>query len=189
MSSPRLRDERGFTLIETLVASIVLTVALVAVAQLMAVSIRLHQTGRDSATAARLAQDKVEEMMKMNFTTNPAIQVAGSLEPVTHQPEPWYGVVLNVGLLGLIAATATGLIMQRRWGLVVSVLAALAFTALAVACPVSGHHPFGAWWFGQMACALGMLGASVAAVAWSSRPDAQMPDAATPGVEPNDHSV
>jgi hypothetical protein len=118
-----------------------------------------------------------------------AYQVAGSLEPVTHQPEPWYGVVLNVGLLGLIAATATGLIMQRRWGLVVSVLAALAFTALAVACPVSGHHPFGAWWFGQMACALGMLAASVAAVAWSSRPDAQMPDAATPGVEPNDHSV
>jgi prepilin-type N-terminal cleavage/methylation domain-containing protein len=80
VSSPRLRDERGFTLIETLVASIVLTVALVAVAQLMAVSIRLHQTGRDSATAARLAQDKVEEMMKMNFTTNPAIQVGGSLD-------------------------------------------------------------------------------------------------------------
>jgi hypothetical protein len=96
-------------------------------------------------------------------------EVAGSLEPVTHQPEPWYGIVLNVGLLVLIAATATGLIMQRRWGLVVSVVAALAFTALSVACPVSGHHPFGPWWFGQMACALGMLGASVAAVSWSTR--------------------
>ena len=100
-----------------------------------------------------------------------AYQVAGSLEPVTHQPEPWYGIALNVGLLALIAATATGLIMQRRWGLAVSIAAALAFTALSVACPVSGHHPFGAWWFGQMACALGMLGASVAALSWSSRAD------------------
>ena len=106
-----------------------------------------------------------------------AYQVASSLEPVTHQPEPWYGIVLNVGLLALIAATATGLIMQRRWGLVVSVAAALAFTALSVACPVSGHHPFGPWWFGQMGCALAILGGSVAAVAWSSRGEAS--DAAT----------
>jgi hypothetical protein len=111
-----------------------------------------------------------------------AYQVAGSLEPVTHQPEPWFGIALNVGLLGLIAVTATGLIMQRRWGLAVSVAAALAFTALSVACPVSGHHPFGAWWFGQMACALGMVGASVAALSWSSRdeqsdePAAEVPE-------------
>lgn len=100
-----------------------------------------------------------------------AYQVAASLEPVTHEPEPWYGIVLSVGFLGLVAATASGLIMQRRWGLVVSVAAALAFTGLSVACPVSGHHPFGAWWFGQMACALGMLGGSVAALVWSSRVD------------------
>lgn len=111
-----------------------------------------------------------------------AYQVAGSLEPVTHQPEPWFGIALNIGLLGLIAATATGLIMQRRWGLVVSVAAALAFTALSVACPVSGHHPFGAWWLGQMACALGMVGASVAALSWSSR-DEQSDEPAAPDAE------
>jgi hypothetical protein len=100
-----------------------------------------------------------------------AYEVAGSLEPVTHQPEPWYGVALGVAFLALIAATAAGLIMQRRWGLVVSVAAAGFFTALSVACPVSGHHPFGAWWFGQMACALGMMGGSVAALSWSARAD------------------
>jgi len=97
-----------------------------------------------------------------------AYQLAAALEPVTHQPEPWYGVALGVAFLGLIAGTATGLVTQRRWGLVVSVAAAGFFTALSVACPVSGHHPFGAWWFGQMACALTMLGASVAALTWSS---------------------
>jgi hypothetical protein len=69
--------------------------------------------------------------------------------------------------------------MQRRWGLVVSVAAALAFTALSVACPVSGHHPFGPWWFGQMGCALAILGGSVAAVGWSSRGEASEDDADT----------
>ena len=74
MSSPtRLRnDDRGFTLVETVVAVFILTVALVALAELLAVSVRMHQIGRDSADAARLAQDKVEEMMKMNFATNVA---------------------------------------------------------------------------------------------------------------------
>jgi prepilin-type N-terminal cleavage/methylation domain-containing protein len=79
VSAPRFRSERGFTLVETLIASIVLTVALVALAELLAVSVRMHQIGRDSASAARLAQDKFEEMMKMNFNTNPAIQVGGNL--------------------------------------------------------------------------------------------------------------
>ena len=73
-------DERGFTLIETIIAMLVLTVALVALAQLLAVSARMHQIGRDSASAARLAQDKFEEMMKMNFNINPAIQVGGGLD-------------------------------------------------------------------------------------------------------------
>jgi hypothetical protein len=86
-----------------------------------------------------------------------AYQLAAALEPVTHKPEPWYGVLLGVAFLGLLAGAATGLVMQRRWGLLVSLAAAGFFTALSVACPVSGHHPFGAWWFGQMTCALGML--------------------------------
>ncbi len=102
-----------------------------------------------------------------------AYAVAGALEPVTHKPEPWYGVVLEVTFLGLLAATGTGLVMERRWGLMASLASAGFFTALSVACPVSGHHPFGAWWFGQMACALGMLGASFVAL---GRPPAPPPE-------------
>jgi len=60
------------------VAAIVLTVALVALAELLAVSIRMHTLGRSSTTATRLAQDKFEELMKANFTTNPSIQVSGT---------------------------------------------------------------------------------------------------------------
>jgi Tfp pilus assembly protein PilV len=73
-----VRNERGFTVIESLVATIVLTVGLVAMAELLAISLRMHQLGRASTTATRLAQDKFEEMMKMNFATNPAIQVNGA---------------------------------------------------------------------------------------------------------------
>ena len=37
-------------------------------------------------------------------------------------------------------------------------------TAAAIACPVTGHHTFGTWWFGEMACVLTLLGISVAAL-------------------------
>jgi prepilin-type N-terminal cleavage/methylation domain-containing protein len=72
-SAPRLTSERGFTLIETIVAALILTTALVALAQLLAVSVRMHKLGRDSAQATRLAQDKFEELMKLNFATAPAL--------------------------------------------------------------------------------------------------------------------
>ena len=73
MSRSPVNNERGFTLIEALVATLVLTIGLLAMAELLAVSLRMHQLGRNSTTATRLAQDKFEEMMKMNFNTNPAI--------------------------------------------------------------------------------------------------------------------
>jgi prepilin-type N-terminal cleavage/methylation domain-containing protein len=69
-----MNTQRGFTLIEAVVATLVLTIGLVATAQLLAVSLRMHQIGRNSTTATRLAQDKFEEMMKMQFT-NPALAV------------------------------------------------------------------------------------------------------------------
>ena len=101
-----------------------------------------------------------------------AYQIAGSLEPRTDQPEPAFGIALGVTLLLLLAVTATGLVMQRRWGLVASLAAAGFFTALSIACPISGHHAFGAWWFGQMACTVGIGALTVVALRWST----DMPD-------------
>jgi hypothetical protein len=95
------------------------------------------------------------------------LQVAFALEPTNHQPEPSYGVVLELTMWLLIATMVTGLVMQRRWGLVASLGAAGFLTALSVACPISGHHPFGAWWFGQMACVLALGAISVVALRWS----------------------
>jgi len=95
------------------------------------------------------------------------LQVALALEPMTHKPEPSYGIALELVMWLLLATMIAGLVMQRRWGLVSSLGAAGFLTALSVACPVSGHHPFGAWWFGQMACVLALDAISVVAILWS----------------------
>jgi hypothetical protein len=119
-------------------------------------------------------------------------QVAGALQPVTHRPEPSYAVALGVLLLMLLAVTATGLVMQRRWGLVSSLAAAGYFTALSIACPVSGHHPFGLWWVGEMACALTLVALSVLAIRWSSDLPDWLPaqrEAPTAAVEEFDHTM
>jgi hypothetical protein len=92
------------------------------------------------------------------------MQIAFALEPATNQAEPVYGVVLELTMYALLATMLTGLVMQRRFGLVASLGAAGFMTALSIACPVSGHHAFGTWWYGQMACVLALVAASVAAL-------------------------
>ena len=73
-------NERGFTLMEALVAVMVCTIGLVAMAELLAVTLRLQQLGRNSTSAIRLAQDKVDELTTMNFTTNAAAACGGDLD-------------------------------------------------------------------------------------------------------------
>ena len=60
-------NERGFTLIEAIVAMMVCTVGLVGMASLMAVTLRMQQLGRNSTSAVRLAQDKVDELSTIPF--------------------------------------------------------------------------------------------------------------------------
>jgi len=73
------KNERGFTLIEAIVATMVCTVGLVAMAELLAVTLRLQQLGRNQTSAVRLAQDKVDQLTTMNFATNPQAACGGSI--------------------------------------------------------------------------------------------------------------
>jgi prepilin-type N-terminal cleavage/methylation domain-containing protein len=73
-----MKDQRGFSLIESMIATIVLTVGLVGTAELLAVSLRMHQLARGSAEASRHAQAKLEELTKANFATAPSIQITES---------------------------------------------------------------------------------------------------------------
>jgi len=93
--------------------------------------------------------------------------VGMALEPEPAHPEvipAWLSATIDVTLVGLLGVMAAGLIARRRWGLVASMGAATLFVGLSVACPVTGHHGFGAWWYAQMACAFGLVAISGAAL-------------------------
>ena len=63
--------ERGFTLVEMLIATAIILVGLVAVAQLVPASVMLNSNNRNDATALVLAQRQLEAMREvpMNSTT------------------------------------------------------------------------------------------------------------------------
>lgn len=82
---------------------VILTVALVSMAELMAITLRMQQLGRNQTLAARLAQDKVDELMSVNWAANPAtpaslqMAVGGSLtaDVANHFDVPGAGVAVN----------------------------------------------------------------------------------------------
>jgi prepilin-type N-terminal cleavage/methylation domain-containing protein len=75
---PTTNNERGFTLIEVLVALVIATVALVSLAELMAITLRMQMLGRNETSAIRLAQSKIDQLVAVNFT-NATVAVGGSL--------------------------------------------------------------------------------------------------------------
>ena len=70
-----LSSSRGASLIEVLIATLVLTIGLVAMAQLLGVSMLMHLNARETSTATELAQAKVDELMKMNLALAAAVQI------------------------------------------------------------------------------------------------------------------
>jgi Tfp pilus assembly protein PilV len=58
-----------------LFSTVLLVTGLVAVATLLAVTIRAESMARHGAEATRLAQARVDALMKANFDTNPSVQV------------------------------------------------------------------------------------------------------------------
>jgi hypothetical protein len=58
---------------------VICTIGLVSLAELMAVTMRMQQLGRNNAEAIRYAQDKVDEFTTMSFDTNLSIKCGGSL--------------------------------------------------------------------------------------------------------------
>lgn len=77
--SKRARSEVGFSLIEVLVATLVMTVGLVSLVQLLAVSTVMHADAREATTATQYAQAKIDELAKLNLSTAAAVQIT----PVT----------------------------------------------------------------------------------------------------------
>jgi hypothetical protein len=83
-----------------------------------------------------------------------------AVEPRTDAPQPLFADVLGIAGLGLLALMVVGLAVRRRWGTLAALGGSGLFLAQVVACPTTGHHPIGAWWFVQMTCAVALVAAS-----------------------------
>lgn len=70
--------EHGFSLVEVLVATLVVTIGLVSIVQLLAVSTVMHADAREATTATQQAQAKIDELSKLNLNTAPAVQITPS---------------------------------------------------------------------------------------------------------------
>jgi hypothetical protein len=69
---------------------------MVSIAGLLAVTTQMHIGSRESGRSTRLAQDKMDELMKMNFT-NAELSVGGDLDTdvADHWETPMTGVTLR----------------------------------------------------------------------------------------------
>ena len=80
--APTNANERGFTLVEVLVATVILTIGLVAMAELMAITLRMQMLGKNETAAIRLVQSKIDELVAVSFTdaaTSSTVAIGGSL--------------------------------------------------------------------------------------------------------------
>ena len=84
---------------------VILTIGMVAMAELMAITLRLQQLGRNQTAATRLAQDKIDELMSQNWAAAPQLAVGGSLtaDQANHFDTP------------PTFAGSTALSYRRRW--------------------------------------------------------------------------
>lgn len=75
--------QSGFTMIEMLIATVVMVVGLVAMAQLVPVAVRLNSANRDDSTALVFAQRELDEMMDQNMQATTFNDPNGVLCPTT----------------------------------------------------------------------------------------------------------
>ncbi|GAB4234032.1 MAG: hypothetical protein Kow00109_06960 [Acidobacteriota bacterium] len=83
----------GFTLIEAMAALLILTISLLALAQLMLLALHQHEFAKNDAKALNLAQAKLEELRNLYGWEIDSGQAAEALSPGLHGPET---VILSV---------------------------------------------------------------------------------------------
>lgn len=68
IAGSNMRDRRGFTLLEVMVAVIILGFGLLAIMRLFPLGLRAGKISRDTTVATFLAQQKIEELKNEPFT-------------------------------------------------------------------------------------------------------------------------
>jgi hypothetical protein len=90
-----------------------------------------------------------------------------ALEPLPVDPDAPVPVVIELASLALFAALLATVVaagIRHRGAAVAGVVVGLLAVTFTVACPVSGHHTMGLWWFGQIGLVGAMLATSLVAL-------------------------
>jgi prepilin-type N-terminal cleavage/methylation domain-containing protein len=92
-----VRAEQGFTLVEVLICTLILTTGMLAIAGLLGVSTQMQIGAREAARSMRLAQEKVDQLMKQGFDTDEAVAVGGSVTENSedHFEQPMEGITVR----------------------------------------------------------------------------------------------
>jgi hypothetical protein len=103
----------------------------------------------------------------------PAVFVlATAIEPAPADPNAATPLLVELGsalLFGGLVVTAIAAASRLRSAGGAGIGTGVIALGFSVTCPLSGHHGFGMWWFGQMAMLTAMLGLSIAALGHRAR--------------------
>jgi len=91
LAKSSFNNDRGFSLVETLVATTLMTVALASLAQLFLISTKANQSARLTTTASVLAQQKMEQLRGLTWGFDmiglPLSDTTSDLTVVPEQPQ------------------------------------------------------------------------------------------------------
>ena len=92
--------EGGFTLVEVLISTLVLTTGLLALAALLGVTANMQIGAREGARSMRVAHQTIDEFMGQDFDSFSSIQIGGSLTGdvafhYENEPDGLTGVVVR----------------------------------------------------------------------------------------------
>jgi hypothetical protein len=87
------------------------------------------------------------------------LTVGTIIEPAADNPDAASGLAEVWATLAAVTmmATLVGFATRSKWAFATSTIASTILLAGVLACPTSGHHVFGPWWIGQLACVGGIL--------------------------------
>jgi Tfp pilus assembly protein PilV len=72
--------EGGFTLVEVLICTLILTTGMLGIAGLLGVTTTMQFDAREAARSTRLAQEKIDELMKLDFDTDADVAIGGNAD-------------------------------------------------------------------------------------------------------------
>ena len=114
-----LASPRGFTLLETLIATGILVTALAGIAELFVLGHHLTHRANTSGAALAAAQDKLESLASLPFSYDaaaaPVTDAAMSISPVSSLDQDTPPFVDWVTASGEASAANDGAVFVRRW--------------------------------------------------------------------------